>query len=151
MKKGADRPFTRLSGRSFSEAYWRPVWGTKMTGYECCRDEIRDYGGGRFTRLDAVQLVKHAFALRTAVHKEPEWVGKRPVLFYLYAEPERWPADKGAVPLEDRVQHRAEVTEFWDMVRGEVYFLGPIINASPEAARVESRAASRRRFGSARA
>jgi hypothetical protein len=69
--------------------------------------------------LDAAQLVKHAFALRTAVHKAPEWVGKRPVLFYLYAEPERWPGDKGAVPLEDRVQHEAEITEFWDMVRGD--------------------------------
>jgi len=69
--------------------------------------------------LDAAQLVKHAFALRTAVHHVPELVGKRPVLFYLFAEPERWPGDKGAVPLEERLQHRADVAAFSDMVAGD--------------------------------
>jgi hypothetical protein len=112
-------PFRSHGEGCFSDAYWRPVWGTKMTGYECCRDEIRDYGGGRFTRFDAAQLVKHAFALRTAVQPGKEWAGKRPVLFYLYAEPERWPGDKGAVPSEHRMRHGAEVTAFWDMVRGD--------------------------------
>jgi hypothetical protein len=111
-------PFRSHDEGCFSDAYWRPVWGTKMTGYECCRDEIRDYGGARFARLDAAQLVKHALALRTAVQRRDKiaWLGKRPILFYLYAEPWRWPGDKGAIPLQDRLQHRAEVQAFTDMV-----------------------------------
>jgi hypothetical protein len=63
--------------------------------------------------------VKHAFALRTAVHRRPEWIGKRPVLFYLYAEPTNWPGGGGSVPLEDRVQHREEVAAFSEMVAGD--------------------------------
>jgi hypothetical protein len=95
-----------------------------MAGYERRRDEIRDYGGGRFARLDVAQLTKHALALRTAVHKVAKWTGKRPILYYLYAGPERWPNGKGAVPPEDRLQHRAEIAAFAEMVAGdEVSFL----------------------------
>jgi hypothetical protein len=111
-------PFRSHDTGGFSHAYRRSVWGTKMTGYECCRDEIRNYGTGRFSRLDVTQLIKHAFALRTAVHRpeRPEWLGKRPILYYLYADPERWPKNKGAVSKKDRLQHEAEVTAFSDMV-----------------------------------
>jgi K+-sensing histidine kinase KdpD len=95
-----------------------------MAGYERCRDEIRDYRGGRSARLDVAQLVKHAFALRTAVNKVAKWVGKRPILYYLYAEPERWANRKGTVPPEDRLQHRAEIAAFSEMVADdEVSFL----------------------------
>jgi hypothetical protein len=109
-------PFRNKAAGEMSAAYWRSVWGSKMAGYESCRDEIRDYGGGRFARLDVAQLVKHAFALRTAVHNVARWAGRRPVLYYLYAEPERWPGEKGAVPLQDRVQHRAEIAAFSERV-----------------------------------
>jgi hypothetical protein len=67
-------------------------------------------------RLDVAQLVKHAFGLRTAV--QDIWKGKRPVLFYLYAEPAHWP-DGRSVSLDDRVQHRAEVQVFSHMVAGD--------------------------------
>jgi hypothetical protein len=117
-------PYRKNNVREMSAAYWRPVWGSRMAGYERCRDEIRDDGGGRFARLDVAQLVKHAFALRTAVHKVAKCVGKRPILYYLYAEPERWANGKGAVPPEDRFQHRAEIAAFSEMVAGdEVSFL----------------------------
>jgi hypothetical protein len=109
-------PFRNKNAGEISAAFSSSVWGGKMAGYECCRDEIRDSGGGRFARLDVAQLVKHAFALRTAVHNVAKWVGKRPILYYLYAEPERWPGEKGALPLEDRVQHRAEIAAFSEMV-----------------------------------
>jgi hypothetical protein len=54
------------------------------------RDSLR-HGSSPFVRFDAAQLVKHAFRLRTAVHRDRRFVGKHPVLLYLYAEPERWP------------------------------------------------------------
>jgi hypothetical protein len=58
------------------------------------------------------------------VHKVKKWVGKRPILYYLYAEPDRWPNGKRAVPLEDRLRHRAEIAAFSETVLGdEVAFL----------------------------
>jgi hypothetical protein len=41
------------------------------------------------------------------------------MLFYLYAEPDRWPGDGGPVPLDDRIKHRAEVAAFSDMVTAD--------------------------------
>lgn len=101
-------PFRPRGEAEMSDAYWRPVWGDKMGGYQRCRDDLRD-GGKTYARLDVAQLVKHAFALRTAVQDIRK--GKRPVLFYLYAEPERWP-DGRLVLQEDRMQHRAEIESF---------------------------------------
>jgi hypothetical protein len=66
--------------------------------------------------LDVAQLVKHAFGLRTAV--QDIWKGKRPVLFYLYADPEHWP-DGRPVSLDDRIQHRADLEAFSNMVAGD--------------------------------
>ena len=111
-------PFRPKAPGTMSEAYWRPVWGSRMVGYERCRDKLRD-GDQVFDRLDAAQLIKHAFGLRTAVQPNAQWAGKKPVLFYLYAEPENWPGDKRPVPLEYRLQHRAEVAAFTDMVGGD--------------------------------
>ncbi len=111
-------PFRQKSHGAMSDAYWRPVWGSRMAGYERCRDGLRD-GSQVFGRLDAAQLIKHAFGLRTAVQDNTRWAGRRPILFYLYAEPECWPGGKGPIPLEDRVQHRAEVAKFSNMVTGD--------------------------------
>ncbi len=85
-------PFRSRESEPMSDAYWRPVFGSGMIGYERCRNGLRD-GSLRFARLDAAQLIKHAFGLRTAVHRKKELIGKRPVLLYLYAEPKnlaRW-------------------------------------------------------------
>jgi hypothetical protein len=108
-------PFRAKVEAEMSDAYWRPVWGDEMKGYQHCRDDLRD-GGRQFSRLDVAQLVKHAFALRTAV--QDIWKGKRPVLFYLYAEPEYWPDGK-SVSLKDRMQHRAELISFSELVAGD--------------------------------
>jgi hypothetical protein len=56
------------------------------------------------------------FDLRTAVHHVPEWAGKRPVLLYLYGEPEHWPEARGSVSPEHKMQHRSEVAFFSDRV-----------------------------------
>lgn len=109
-------PFRPKGAVPLSDAYWRPVWGAAMTGYERIRDSLRDQTS-TFARLDAAQLVKHAFALRTSVHRG-ERVGKQPVLFYLYAEPAFWP-DKRTVSLIDIETHRAEIDRFSDLVAGD--------------------------------
>jgi hypothetical protein len=108
-------PFRPKSRSELSEAYWRRVWGSSMRGYERIRDGLRD-GSCQFTRLDAAQLVKHAFGLRTAFHSDANFAGKKPVLFYLYAEPKVWPGTKGAVSIEDRAIHRKEIGQFASMV-----------------------------------
>lgn len=113
-------PFRDRKVGAMSDAYSRPVWGNQMKGYEDCRDRIcrNDLG---FERLDAAQLVKHAFGLRTAAHKK--YRGKKPVLYYLYAEPERWP-NGVAISDAERGQHRAEIDTFSRIVStDEVRFL----------------------------
>lgn len=110
-------PFRPKSESSLSDAYWRPVWGDSMAGYEHVRDALRD-GSMTFTHLDAAQLVKHAFGLRTAVHRQNELRGKQPILFYLHAEPQRWP-DGRAVPAAAIEAHRVEVAQFAECVAAD--------------------------------
>ena len=88
--KRHERFRTKPPGVAISDAYWRPAWGDAMTGCQRVRDALR--GRGRYVRLDAAQLVKHALGPRTAVHREPRLAGRRLVLLYLHAEPERGPA-----------------------------------------------------------
>jgi hypothetical protein len=105
-------PFRTKADAQLSDAYWRPVWGEEMKGYQQCRDSVRAKSRS-FDKLDVAQLVKHAFALRTAA--QGIWKGKRPVLFYLYSEPERWP-DGRSISREDRKQHCAEIEAFSELV-----------------------------------
>lgn len=100
-----------------SEAYWRPVWGDGMTGYARIRDQLRD-GNAPFLHLDAAQLVKHAFGLRTAVHRPGRLLGKKPVLFYLCAEPISW-SDGSPVDIARPELHRSEVALFATEVAGD--------------------------------
>ena len=61
-------PFRGNKSASFSETFWRQDWGSHMKGYERVRDQLRE-DGQLYACLDAAQLVKHAFALRTAVNR----------------------------------------------------------------------------------
>lgn len=79
-------PYRSKPTGKFSKTYWRDVWGSGMAPFEQMRDRIAA-GEANFQRVDAVQLVKHAFGLRT----EGQRRGKPAVLVYLYAEPEAWP------------------------------------------------------------
>ena len=88
-----------------------------MRRYEAIRDELRA-GSLRLQRLDAVQLIKHAFALRTAVQMRPDALGKEAVLLYLFAEPKQWP-DCRPVMEADRARHRDEIEKFAKMVVGD--------------------------------
>jgi hypothetical protein len=117
-------PFRTRQPASFSNAYWRGVWGDCMDGYEFARDIL---SGCKtiFTRLDAAQLVKHAFGLRTAVHSEPGLRGKVPILVYLYAQPRVWP-DGREIPQQQRDVHSMEIARFERCVAGSEVAFHPI-------------------------
>ena len=57
-------PYRDPHSSAFSSAYDRPVWGERMKAFELMRDSLQN-GVRNFQHLDAAQLVKHAFALRT--------------------------------------------------------------------------------------
>ncbi len=105
-------PFRGNHGGTYSSAYWRPVWGNDMGSFERVRDRLAD-GSLAYECLDVVQLVKHAFGLRTQVEK----CKKSPVLLYLYAESQSWP-DGRAIHQEMRQQHRSEMKAFAREARG---------------------------------
>ena len=104
-------PYRSRRPSSLSKAFWRPVWGEQMGGYERVRDGIRDHPE-RFAHLDAAQLFKHALALRSEVHRRERRCPLIPILFYLYAEPEVWPASGKAVDERAKEQHRNEIEKF---------------------------------------
>jgi len=88
-----------------------------MGPFETTRDGLKE-GSLSFERLDAVQLVKHAFGLRT----EGDRRKKSPVLVYLYAEPAAWP-DGRPVNTAQIKTHLEEINRFADLVDGaEVKF-----------------------------
>ena len=112
-------PFRPRKAEKLSDAYWRPVWGSQMRGYEAIRDGLRD-GSLKFARLDAVQLVKHAFGLRTMALRLSTDTKVRPVLVYLFAEPPAWPGEhQKRITSEDRKQHREEIARFAAFVAGD--------------------------------
>ena len=108
-------PFRSRRPSPLSDAYWCPVWGDQMGGYERVRDGLRD-NPERFAHLDAAQLFKHAFALRSEVYRRERRRPFRPILFYLYAEPEVWPASGEAVDERAKARHRNEIETFGAVV-----------------------------------
>ncbi|HWA69652.1 MAG TPA: hypothetical protein VG821_07450 [Rhizomicrobium sp.] len=114
-------PFRDKHAPDFSDAYWRPVWGQKMRGFEAVRDALHD-GSLRYRHLGAGQLVKHAFGLRSEMARRHDVI-TRAILFYLYAEaPSR--ADGTAHAADDHVRHRREIADFAGRVADdEVAFL----------------------------
>ena len=109
-------PFRGKKSASFSEAYWREVWGDDMKGYEGVRDMFRE-NGHLYDFLDPAQLVKHAFALRSEVHRRGGTL--TPILFYLYAEPGIWPKDGQPIGNDEKHQHRQEIARFAREVAGD--------------------------------
>lgn len=103
-------PYRGHNNVAFSEAYWRAVWGKRMRPYEWLRDGLAR-NPTLFNRLDAAQLIKHAFGLRTRAHARR----KRPVLLYLFAEPRCWP-DGTAIDQTTYEEHRNEVDWFARLV-----------------------------------
>jgi hypothetical protein len=98
-------PFRGHGPAAFSKAYSQH-WGHRMRGYEFVRDSLKA-NPLAFEYLDAAQLVKHAFGLRTAGESRQ----KHAVLYYVYAEPRAWP-DGRLIPPEALQAHREEVERF---------------------------------------
>ena len=112
-------PFRDKRPAEFSDAYWRPVWGGRMKRYEGVRDRLRQTPD-LFRFLDAAQLVKHAFALRTEVRRAGGAYRRlAPVLFYVHAEPEFWPKSGAPVDAAEKAAHRDEIARFADAVAGD--------------------------------
>lgn len=110
-------PFRSTRGPRLSDAYWRPLWGTRMMAFERMRDRLRD-ADEVYHYLDATELVRHAFGLRTMVHRDSRRRGLAPVLLYLYAEPAHAPDGREIGP-EAHAAHRAELTKFARAVDGD--------------------------------
>jgi len=96
-----------------SAAYWRDVWGSRMRGYIQAL-ELAESRLNVFPRLDAAQLVKHAVALRTQIHRAEDR-GRKGFLYYLYADPSTWP-DGSPVSSDMRNQHQADIQRFSELV-----------------------------------
>ena len=111
-------PFRDPKSADFSIAYKRQDWGNRMKGYEGIRDELRR-NGSLYTFLDAAQLVKHAFALRSEIHRPGEHCGLMPILVYVYAEPEFWPKNRNPIDENAKTGHRKEIGRFAKNVAGD--------------------------------
>ena len=90
-------PFRDRKRPVFSSKYFQPVWGSGMAPFERLRDDLAS-GEVQFECLDAAQLVKHAFGVRTQANKR----GKRATLIYLYAEPKNYPNGEAVNPAQIR-------------------------------------------------
>ncbi len=116
-------PFRNRPKGSFSKAFWRPVWGNRMKGYQRVRDKLHK-NRNLYTHLDAAQLVKHALALRTQVQPSGKWEGLTPILFYVYAEPDSLPNSGESIGDAAKQRHKKEVEDFADHVKcDEVKFV----------------------------
>jgi hypothetical protein len=139
-------PFRDTKKVALSSAYDRPVWGGQMERFAAMRDALRS-GELRFRHLDASQLVKHAFGLVT----EGRRLSRRPVLFYLYAEPDK--RGERRISAVDHRRHRDEIAAFARFVDGdEVTLLSASYRqwldaARPVAAADAHLARVRHRFG----
>lgn len=114
-------PFRSKLPMVWPESYSRDVWGNKMCGFISVRDALQQ--GDTFAHLDAGQLIKHAFGLRSEVNGRGRFAGKRAYLIYLYADPPNWPDGRSIEPAA-HVRHRDEISRFGACVAGdEVTFL----------------------------
>lgn len=106
-------PFRPGKANSFSEAFDSRDWGRGMARYTAMRQALTD-GRQSYRCLDAVQLVKHAYALRTQSVKR----GLGAVLVYLHAAPATWASGKPVSP-EAIARHQAEIADFARAVKGD--------------------------------
>jgi hypothetical protein len=110
-------PFSDHHKVEFRPPYFETDWGLAMKPFADRRDGLSN-GQETFNLLDAAQLVKHAFGLRTQAQRDK----RRPMLVYLYAEPKvDW--RRKPVSMEVIKRHRDDVTRFAAAVAGaEVEF-----------------------------
>jgi hypothetical protein len=106
-------PFRPRKASSFSEAYDSRDWGRGMARFTAMRLALTS-GRQTYQHLDAVQLVKHAYGLKTQGIKR----ARGAVLVYLHAEPQSWASGKPVDP-KAIARHRTEVASFARAVKGD--------------------------------
>lgn len=106
-------PFRPGKATLFSEAYDSRDWGESMVRHDGMRRALIS-GERRFRHLDAVQLVKHAYGLRTQSSRR----GLGAVLVYLHAAPAHWANGKPVDPAQIRA-HEAEIKAYAEAIRGD--------------------------------
>lgn len=113
-------PFRPRKATVFSEAYDSRDWGPGMARHEAMRAALIR-GERSFRHLDAVQLVKHAYGLRTQAQKR----GLGAVLVYLHAAPAAWANGKPLDPAAIR-RHEAEIAAYGQAVKGDDVVFVPL-------------------------
>lgn len=107
------QPFRPPKAVRFSEPFDSRDWGSGMARYGALRKALTS-GTQGFRHLDAVTLVKQAYALRTQSLKR----ARGAVLVYLHAAPDYWssgkPVDRKAI-----TGHQSEVSAFARAVKGD--------------------------------
>jgi hypothetical protein len=107
------QPFRPAKTVAFTEPFDSRDWGAGMARFGAMRKALTA-GQQTYRQLDAVTLVKQAYALRTQSLKR----ARGAVLVYLYAEPQNW-ANGKPVDTKALARHRAEVTSFARAVKGD--------------------------------
>ena len=111
-------PFRDRPTVSFSDAFWRPVWGDSMKGYKRVMQELLD-DDSRYVHLKADQLVKHALGLWARTRPGKKYSCLKPILFYIYAEPASLPNSGDSIDETAKARHREEVDAFAKAVEGD--------------------------------
>lgn len=107
------QPFRPRKTTAFTEPFESRDWGPGMARYGKMRQALTT-AQQTFRHLDAVTLVKQAYALRTQSVKQ----ARGAVLVYLHAAPSHWSSGKPVDP-KAITRHHAEIAEFARAVKGD--------------------------------
>jgi hypothetical protein len=107
------QPFRPAKAVAFTEPFDARDWGPGMARFGAMRQALAS-GQQTFRHLDAVTLVKQAYALRTQSVKR----GRGAALVYLHAAPSHWSNGKPVDP-KAITRHQAEVADFARAVKGD--------------------------------
>jgi hypothetical protein len=107
------QPFRPAKAVAFTEPFDARDWGSGMSRFGTLRKALTA-GQQSYRHLDAVTLVKQAYALRTQSLKR----ARGAVLVYLHAEPQTWGNGKPVEPAAI-ARHRSEVASFARAVKGD--------------------------------
>jgi hypothetical protein len=107
------QPFRPRKATAFTEPFEPRDWGPGMARYGKMRQALTT-GQQTFRHLDAVTLVKQAYALRTQSVKQ----ARGAVLVYLHAAPSHWSSGKPVDPKAIKL-HQAEIAAFARAVKGD--------------------------------
>lgn len=110
-------PFRDKHKAEFSDAFWRPKWGGRMSGFQFVRDALRD-DPNMYAHLKADQLVKRSLALRAQVNRRSH-LGLTPILAYLYAESDILPNSGKPIAESDRAARGREIADFAQRIAGD--------------------------------